>query len=630
MTAQQLAGFSATPPSPTAPPRVQLRREEVPEAETWDLTHLFDTPEAWAAELKQIDADLPAIARFKGRLTESPATLLAALRERDALLQRLDRVGTYASLRSAADGASAQNQAMSAQAQALAARADAALTFIESEVVDLPDGFLEEFLTAESQLSPYRRLLESLHAQRAHRLEPETEEVLAALGNALHAPSTIRTRALAADLQIPPAVDERGNEVQLSIARAGSLLQSPDREVRRRAHEAVTAALTRHKATLAETLATMLRRNVTLARLRRFPSAVDMILDSYEVPRPVYENVLHIVHDEGAPHVRRLMRLRARLLGLERLAFSDLFAPLDPGYSPPATFEGAQPLIREALAALGPECQEIVDTAFRDRWIDRADNVGKRNGAFCSGVYGVHPYVFLTWTGRMRGVFTVAHELGHALNDALSARHLPYAQYSSPPGRSPLFWVEAPSTANEMLLGHNVLSTTDDPRVRRFVTLQFLGTFFHNMTTHLLEAHFEHRLYQLAEAGTPITVRTVMDVQGEVFERYYGDTVEIDDGARLYWMQVGHFYRGLYPVTYSAGLACAHNAVEAIRTEGQPAVDRWLAALSAGRALPSLGLMRLAGVDLADPETIRRAVALYGHLVDDLEHSFAAGEAPHA
>jgi oligoendopeptidase F len=189
--------------------------------------------------------------------------------------------------------------------------------------------------------------------------------------------------------------------------------------------------------------------------------------------------------------------------------------------------------------------------------------------------------------------------------------------------RTTRLFVEAPSTANELLLGNYILDTTADPRLRRWVILQFLGTFMHNMVTHLLEAHLEQRLYDLAEAGQPLTLATIMQAQGEVLERYFAGTVNVDDGARLNWMQVPHFYVGLYPFTYAAGLSSAHAVVEAIRTAGQPAVDRWLRTLAAGGTLPPLELMQLAGVDMASPEPLRRAVAFFGSLVDELEKGFA-------
>jgi len=415
---------------------------------------------------------------------------------------------------------------------------------------------------------------------------------------------------------------------QVSITSAGVAARSPDREVRRRAYESLTAGLDRYKHTLATTLAAVVKRNVVLARLRGYRSAVDMILAQERVPESVYRTILEVVHDGMAPHMRRLVRLRGRVLGIERMHRYDLEAPLDPDFDPPTTFDDSRRLIGDGLRLLGAEYGQIVEAAFRDRWVDRADNIGKGSGAFCSPVYGVHPYIFTTWRDRLRNTFILAHELGHAGNGLLAARSqvVSNASFGSTPVTGVAwdrFFVEAPSTANELLLGHHLLDTTDDPRLRRFVILQFLGTFTHNMVTHLLEAHFEQRLYDLAEADQPLTTATIMEVQAEVFARFFGDTVALDDGARLYWAQQPHFYVGLYPYTYAAGLACAYNVVEGIRRDGQRAVDRWLDTLRAGLTLPPVELARRAGVDMTSPEPLQRAVAFFGHLVDELEQSFA-------
>jgi oligoendopeptidase F len=307
-----------------------------------------------------------------------------------------------------------------------------------------------------------------------------------------------------------------------------------------------------------------------------------------------------------------------------------LRAPLDPDFERPTTFEEAGRMLSAGLAVLGPEYGQMVEQAIAERWVDRADNLGKRSGAFCASVYGVHPYVFMVWGGGLRSAFTLAHELGHAGHGYLSGRdQIVSNAHNSGIGRftgagNSLFFVEAPSTTNELLLGRHLLDTTDDPRLRRHLIEGFLGTFTHNMVTHLLEAHFEQRLYDLAEADQPITTQAVMAAQEEVFARFYGEAVEMDLGARLYWMQQPHFYvsGSLYPYTYSAGLACGVNVAEAIGQEGAPAVERWLATLRLGSTLSPVELAAHAGVDMTSPEPLQKAVAFFGRLVDDLERSY--------
>jgi oligoendopeptidase F len=622
----------------------QLTRAQVPVEETWNLGHIFASDEGWEAERVALEGAIDALAGRAGRLGE-PGGLAGLLVERDAVLDRIGRVAAYARLGASTDGISSETQAMAARADALEARLAAALAFVAGEMLALPEGALERRLAEEPALAPYRHQIESVLRRRGHLLAPETERALAALGEALDVPYTIWGRVTTSDLACAPIRDSGdastagrepgaagpGGQAPVTIGRWFAIHgQSPDRRVRREAYESLTAGLDRHKNTLATTLAAHVRRNVTTARLRGYGSAVEMILAPQRVPEPVYRNVLATVHDEMQPHVRRLIALRRRVLGLDRVHHYDLRAPLDPEYERPTTFEEAGGLIGEALTVLGPEYVAMVQESVRQRWVDRADNLGKRSGAFCSSVYGVHPYVFMVWGGGLRSAFTLAHELGHAGHGYLSGRaqivsnaHNSGIARFTGAGNS-LFFVEAPSTTNELLLGRHLLDTTDDARLRRHVVEGFLGTFTHNMVTHLLEAHFEQRLYDLAEADQPITTQAVMAAQEAVFERFFGDAVEMDLGARLYWMQQPHFYIGgsLYPYTYAAGLACGVNVAEAIRRDGAPAVDRWLATLRLGSTLSPVDLAAHAGVDMTSPEPLRSATAFFGQLVDELERSY--------
>jgi oligoendopeptidase F len=385
----------------------------------------------------------------------------------------------------------------------------------------------------------------------------------------------------------------------------------------------------RYTNTLAATLGAHVQRNTILARARGFDSAVEMILASRHVPLDVYRLLLVEVHDGMTLPMRRLIRLRKQVLGLDTVRMYDLRAPLDPTFDPPTTFADAERLITEGLAVLGDEYAAILRSAFHDRWIDRADNVGKLGGAFSPPIYRPHPYVFLTWRDNLRTILMLAHELGHAGHFALAGRHQAVSNAASGVLKDfvaglPAYFGEAPSTANELLLGQHLLTTTTDARMRRFVIEQFLGTFTHNLVTHMLEAHFEQRLYDLANTGRPITTQAVLDVQGEVFERFYGGEVVVDDRARRYWLEQPHFYihTGLYTHTYAAGLACAAEVTTRIQVDGQPAVDRWLNTLRLGASRSSLDLARHACVDMTRPEPARRAVAWFGELVDELERSF--------
>lgn len=594
-------------------------RSEVPIEQTWNLHDIYATDDRWEAELAGIGEAVTHVSAYRGRLGEGAATLLACLRARDAFFELAARVGAYAHLHQSSDGIDPKNQAMSDRASSALSKASGELAFIVPEILALPEGTVERYLSEEPGLVVYRPQLDRILRQRPHTLGSEAEGVIAALGEALAAPSAVYQRTTAADLEFPAVKDASGREVAVALAGADRLLALPDRDLRRRAHEALGAGLRRHRQTLAAALAAAIKRNVTMARLRHYGSAEEMILHQQQVPFEVYSNVLDVIHDAIAPHMRRLLRLRQRVLGLDEVRKYDMTAPLDPDVDPPYTWDDAEGLIRAGLAPLGDEYGEIVARSFRERWIDRADNIGKPHGAFCSGVYGVHAYILMTWTGKLRNVFTLAHELGHAGHGMLAGRNQLISNVWST-----LFFVEAPSTCNEMFLGRHILDTTDDPRVRRLVVQQFMGTFIHNMVTHLLQGHLERRLYGLAEAGKPLTLRAITEAQAEVYDRFFDGSVVLDETDHLDWMTVPHYYRGLYPYTYAAGLTCGVAVADAVRREGPPAVERWLATLKAGGTLAPLDLMKMAGVDMTSPEPMRQAVAFFGELVRELEASFEA------
>jgi len=596
----------------------RLTRAEVPVEQTWDLTDLFPTPAAWEAELASVADDIASVTKYKGRLGESGATLLACLIAMDDLHQRLLRVVSYASLNQSADGTSPANQALAGRVASLQARVQAETSFIRAEVLALPDGALARFMAEEPGLTEFRRLLQRMLDEKQHALQPETERALAALSEVLGAPSVIYNRAKASDMTFEPIVDSRGNELPMSFAIYENRYErSADTTLRRNAWASFTKGLKAYQNTFAATWATEVKKNVVLARLRGYPSAIEYLLSAQEVTTDVYNSLHDVILKELAPHMRRYAELRKRVLGLDKMLYVDLEAPLDPDYAPETTFEKAGEIILKGLSVLGPEYTQIIETALKNRWIDWADNVGKSTGAFCNSVYGVHPYILITWTNSMRNALTLAHELGHAGQGVIAQRHNRLSN-----SRPSMFFIEAPSTINELLVGNSMLDATTDVRMRRWIIMQFLTTYHHNFVRHLIEGELQRRIYTIAERGQTITAQTLNTVQGDILNEFWGDILELDDGARLTWMRQPHYYRGLYPYSYSAGLTIGTTVAQAIRSEGQPAVERWLSVLRAGGTKKPLELAEMAGVDMTSPETIRRAVAYVGSLVDEVVKSF--------
>ncbi|MFZ5817730.1 MAG: oligoendopeptidase F [Bacillota bacterium] len=594
-----------------------LTRAEVPVEQTWNLADLFATQDLWEQEMKAIEADAASVTQYKGRLGEGASTLLACLTAYEEIYGRIIRATTYAHLRMAEDGTNPANQAVAAKAQALQARLGAAFSFVQSEILLLPEGSVERYLQEEPGLEVYRNTLEQILETKPHALHPETEAALAALSEVTHAPYMIYNRAKSSDMQFEP-ISAGGAEQPVSFSTYEEALEKdPDVETRRAAFRSFTEGLKKYKNTFAATFATEVKKNVVLARLRKYESTTHMLLKPQRVTMEMYSNVLDIIQSEVAPHMRRYARLRKRVLGLDKLLYCDIEAPLDPEYDPKVTFEEASDIILEGLEVLGPEYLKIMRTALKERWVDWSSNIGKSTGAFCSSPYGAHSFILISWAGTMRNVLVLAHELGHAGHFMLANKYQRLVNT-----RPSMFFIEGPSTINELLVGQHIMAKSTDPRMKRWVIMQFLATYHHNFVRHLLEGELQRRIYALAEKGTPITEVTLSTTKGEILNEFWGGEVEIDMGAKLTWMRQPHYYMGLYPYTYSAGLTAATAAAQAIREEGQPAVDRWLKALKAGGTLKPLELMQLAGIDMTKPDPIRKAVAYVGELVDELEKSF--------
>ena len=596
----------------------RLARADVPVDMTWDLSELFASEGAWEAEFAALDAALAEVGPFRGRLGESAATLARCLDVVEDLEARLMRVSTFAYLRNAQDGTNPEHQAASARVGALAARLGAAVAFVDAQTLDLPDGTVERFLAEEPALAAHRVSLERLLETRPHRLGGETEGVLAALGEVLSAPYMVYQRSKASDIQFAPFVDAQGASHPNSFSLYETSYEAhPDTSVRRGAWRSFSAGLKAYNNTYAATLATEVKKNVAIARLRGHRSTEDYLLRPHQVPASLYTGILEIVRAELAPHMRRYQRLRRRVLGLDKVLHCDLRAPLDAGFEPPISYDQACDTLLASMEPMGPDYVDFVRTALTQRWVDRADNVGKSTGAFCSSPYGVHPYILITWAGTTRSVFTLAHELGHAAHFGLAMKHQRYANM-----RPAMPFIEAPSIMHEMLLARHILARSDDARTRRSVIMQLLGTYHHNFVTHLLEAELQHRVLALAEAGQAVTATLLNRTKGEVLQGFWGDAVEIDDGARMTWMRQPHYYMGLYPYTYSVGLVAATAMGLRVAQEGAPAVQRWLQVLRAGGTLKPLELMQLAGIDMSTPQPIHDAVAHVGALVAELESLF--------
>lgn len=594
---------------------MRLIRSEVPIEATWRLEDLFETEESWLHEMNAILDDIHTVTCYKGRLTNDACSLFNGLSAMELLQQRAQVCSVYAHLRLSEDSTNSTNQANHSRAQDMVASLSTALSFISAEISALDEEQLASFMLEEPCLMEFKPFLHQLLMMKPYRLSPETESALSALNTVHQSPYKIYNQMKLVDMKFDPITDLAGHKYPMSFALyENKYIQSSDPVIRRESFRSFTDTLRAYSNGIAEVYATEVKKQVVLAKLRGYNSVTEMLLHPQQVTMEMYQAVLDTIQTELAPHMRRWASLKQRVLGLEELRFSDLKAPFDSEYDPKISFEDATKIVGQALQVMGDEYNAIVHSAIHNRWIDYTDNVGKSTGAFCSSLYGKHSYILMTWTDSMRGVFTLAHELGHAGHFMLAGSKQRITSM-----RPSLYFIEAPSTMNELLLGDYLFKQSEDPRMRRWVISQLLQTYYHNFVTHLLEGEMQRRVYELASQGEPLTARLLSELKLAVLSEFWGDSVVMDAGAELSWMRQPHYYLSLYPYTYAAGLTASTAAVKRIREQGQPAVDQWLTALKAGGTLPPLELMKLAGVDMLDTQTIRSAVAYVGELVDELE-----------
>ncbi|MCY8377690.1 oligoendopeptidase F [Bacillus haynesii] len=598
------------------------KRSEVPQELTWNLTDLFYSYEAWEDALVKIEEDLISIGSFKGRLHEGADVLLDCLILQEKLLERLVRAAAYTHLRKSEDLTNPVNQADASRMAALRAKLNAGLSFIQSEILEFPENQVETYIKSEKGLEPFSKMLMEIIERKPYKLAPETEKALAVLGEVHDAPYKIFGMAKLADMQFSSIQDRNGNELANSFALyEGKYMFSPDTHIRRTAFDSFTNTLQTYKNTIAAIYETEVKKQVSMSRLRGYESVTHMLLQPQSVTLEMYHNQLDVIKNELAPHMRKYAALKKRVLDLDEMRFCDLQAPLDHDFSPKTTFEQAGRMILDALQVMGTEYAEVMETALTERWIDLADNIGKSTGAFCLSPYGVHPFILMTWTDTMRDAFTLAHELGHAGHFYFANRKQRIMNV-----RPSLYFIEAPSTMNEMLLAQHLFSKTNDPKMKRWVINQLMGTYYHNFVTHLLEGEYQRRVYELAEQGCALTASVLSEQTTAVLSEFWGSGVKLDEGAGLTWMRQPHYYMGLYPYTYSAGLTASTIVSQQIKEEGRPAVDRWLNVLKAGGTMKPLDLLKHAGVDMSTDQPVRQAVAYVGTLVDELEKLYDTKE----
>ncbi len=594
-------------------PERQAKRSELPREQTWDMTRVFPSLDAWEASFADLASRKQELTRYRGRLSESASCLLQAIKDRQAITEGLGKLATYAYHRSDEDTGNPEYLAMKDRFGSLLAVLMGEDAWFEPELADLPEETLDRFLEEEGELEPYRHYFEKILREKAYKLSPKEETLLARASQIFSGPDEIYSLFSNADLTFDPVVNEKGERLEMSHARYSLFLESRDPRVRREAFASMYKSFGQFRNTCAAILSNAIRTDSFNKSIRGFKTGREASLFENAIPEEVYDSLIEAVH-ERLPLLHRYVELRKSILGLEELHSYDMYVPLVESVDPHYSFDEAKELLIQALAPLGEEYGAVLKRAFEERWIDWGLNTGKRSGAYSGGSYSTPPFILISWQGSLDNLYTLAHELGHSLHSYFTRKTQPF-QY----GTYPIFLAEIASTCNEILLTDYLLGTAEDEKTRAAVVNHYLdgfkGTFFRQTQF----AEFEHLIHQADEAGTALTADYLSELYGELNRKYYGPALSQDPEIAYEWARVPHFYYNFYVFQYATGFAAATALAEAILREGQPAVDRYLAFLASGSSRWPIELLKEAGVDMTRAETLIQALDAFGRSLDEME-----------
>ena len=586
-------------------------RKDVPVEETWDLSLIYETEELMyqdADKMKKLVEE--TISNYKGNLNTAEK-INACLDNYREIVRIATLVTHYTDLAVSVDHYDAHNMQRNNKIGNLVAELFSKLSFIESELLEQSDETLQKAIAIATDNKHY---IEDVLRGKPHHLHPEAERVLAALSQTMNAPYNIYEQTKLADMQFEN-FEVDGKEYPLGYSLFEDNYEYDcSAKVRRAAFNAFSRKIRQYENTTAAAYQTQVQKEKTIATLRGYDSVFDYLLFEQKVSRELYDRQIDLITEKLAPHMRKYAKLLQKIHGLEKMTFADLKIAVDPEYDPRVTIEESKEYIEKGLSILGDDYVKMIQTAYKERWVDFAQNKGKSTGGFCASPYGKGSFILLSWHNRMADGFTLAHELGHAghFKACNSSQSIFDTEVST-------YFVESPSTMNELLMANYLVKTNPDKRFRRWVlSCMISNTYYHNFVTHLMEAAYQREVYKIIDAGGSVQAETLSSIMKETLSKFWGDAVELNEGAELTWMRQPHYYMGLYSYTYSAGLTIATEVSKRIEKEGQPAVDDWKKVLAAGSTLTPVELAKLAKVDITTEAPLLDTIETIGGIIDEI------------
>lgn len=590
------------------------RREEIPQEYKWKLEDMFASDEKWEEETEKTLSYAKEIAKFEGHLSNDAATLLAYLEKNDEVSYHLARIYVYANQSSHQDTAVAKYQGYAAKAESIMIQVSSAAAFADPEILQIPEDTLEKFYEQEPKLLKYKRAIDEILRQKEHTLSAAEESILAQVNELAAMPKNIFGMFNNADLKFPYITDVEGNKIQITHGNFIDFLSDKDRSLRKQVFMAVYDSYKKWSNTITATYLGQLKSDTFYAKVRKYDSARQMYLSRGNIPESVYDNLIETVHAH-LPALHRYMSIKKKMLGVEHLHMYDIFAPVVPNSDKKYSFEEAKELVINALAPMGEEYVSVLKEGMDSGWIDVYENENKRSGAYSWGAYGTHPYVLLNYQDNLDNVFTLAHEMGHAMHTYFSNKNQPvtYADYL-------IFVAEVASTCNESLLMHYLLENSDDENEKKYLVCHYLDSFRTTLFRQAQFAEFEHIAHERIAKGEALTKDDLNKLWYELNEQYYGPDMKLDDQIGYEWMRIPHFYSPYYVYQYSTGYSAAVAFSKKILDEGTTAVDDYIGKfLCGGSSKDPIDLLKDAGVDMGTPKPVDDALGVFDEYLEKFE-----------
>lgn len=589
------------------------KRSEVSEEYKWCLEDMVSSNEDWQKRYDEIVQLTEGMASYSGKLQESADMLYACLQKRDELNEKLSRLYVYSNMRLHEDSNNSEAQATAEKANSLAIRVSSALSFIEPEISAMPEDVLKNYMASDNGIALYAAYMDNLLRKKAHILSLEEEKLMAEAAELTGSPENIFAMLNNADIKFPTIKDEKGNEVELTKGNYITFMESKDRRVRKDAFEAMYSTYRKYKNTIATTFTSNIKKDIFNMKARKFNSTCEASLFENNIPVAVYDQLVNTIH-KYMPLMHRYVSIRKKMLGLDELHMYDVYTPIVKDVDVAISYEDAKEKVYEALAPMGEEYLGLIKKGFEDKWIDVYENEGKRSGAYSWGTYGVHPYVLLNHQDNVNTMFTLAHEMGHALHTYYTTDNQPFIY-----GDYPTFLAEVASTVNEALLMEHLLKTTEDKNQRLYLINYFMEQFKSTVYRQTMFAEFERITHEVIERGEALTADKLCEMYRDINIQYFGEDMIIDKDVEMEWARIPHFYYNYYVFQYSTGYSAAIALSQKILNEGEEAVEKYKNFLKSGSSEYAIETLKKAGVDMTTAEPIEKALKVFEGLLDEME-----------